>query len=87
MTSTGGVITRAISVAADAAILLFTFLVTRSILKISTEHRAQSTLMSMLIRNGQSLVDFYINAPLMFVQDSFNLGPFILKILRYTPLA
>ena len=59
MTSTVGVINRAISVAADAAILLFTFLVTRSIFELSAEHRAQTTLMSMLLRNGKLLAEFY----------------------------
>ena len=59
MTSTGGVITRAISVAADAAILLFTFLATRSIFELSPEHRGQTTLMSMLLRNGKLSTEFY----------------------------
>ena len=59
MTSTVGVITRAISVAADAAILLFTFLGTRSIFELSAEHRAQTTLMSMLLRNGKLSAGLY----------------------------
>ena len=53
MTSTGGVLTRAISVATDAAVLLVTFLATRSIFELSAEHSAQTTLMSMLLRNGK----------------------------------
>ena len=54
-----GVLNRAISVAADAAILLFTFLATRSIFELSAEHRGQTTLMSMLLRNGKLLTEFY----------------------------
>ena len=59
MTPTVGVITRAISIAADAAILLVTFLATRSIFELSAEHRGQTTLMSMLLKNGKLLTEFY----------------------------
>ena len=59
MTSTGGIVTRAISVAADAAMLLFTFLATRSIFEVNAEHRAQTTLMSMLLRNGKLSTELY----------------------------
>ena len=59
MNLTVPVITRAISVAADAAILLFTFLATRSVFELSAEHRAQTTLMSMLLRNGKLLTESY----------------------------
>ena len=59
MPSTVGVITRAISVAADAAILLFTFLATRSIFELSVEHRGETTLMSMLLRNGKLSNEVY----------------------------
>ena len=54
-----GVLNRAISVAADAAILLFPFLATRSIFELSAEHRGQTTLMSMLLRNGRLSAGLY----------------------------
>ena len=59
MTSTVGVINRAVSVAADAAALLVTFLATRSIFDLNAEHRGQTTLISMLLRNGRLSTEFY----------------------------
>ena len=63
MNLTVPVITRAISVAADAAILLFTFLATRSIFELNAEHRGHTTLMSMLLRNGKLPTEFYSTSP------------------------
>ena len=50
-----GVITRSISVAADASVLWFTLAVTWGFLKEDSEARAQSALTSLLLKNGKSL--------------------------------
>ena len=50
------VITRAISVAADAAVLFFTLSTTKDILKVSEDSRRQATLTSTLLKNGTLLI-------------------------------
>ena len=50
------VITRAISVAADAAVLFFTLSTTKDILKVSEDSRRQATLTSTLLKNGTSVI-------------------------------
>lgn len=46
------VITRSISVTADAMVLIFTLIATWSIFRTGAEARAQTTLTSMLLKNG-----------------------------------
>ena len=50
-----GVITRSISVAADAAVLFFTLQATWSIIKANSDIKAQITLTSTLVQNGNPI--------------------------------
>ena len=49
-------ITRAISVAADAAVLFFTLSTTKDILKVSEDSRRQAMLTSTLLKTGTSVI-------------------------------
>ena len=62
---TVGVITRSVSVAADAAVLIITLICTWDIIKGSAETGMKNTLTTKLLYNGASTPIYWVSRPVM----------------------